>query len=310
MELERSSPTVDLIRLENVYMFPSGMTFHKFRVVPESLPSKDWASKFSWKYFLKKLISQKIKTADKGKTYVLVHDEWSYYYFHWMTDVLPRMFLIKEKLDDLVLILPENFKEEYQLNTLSLFGIKNIYRIPHRSIVKFEKLWIPAHLAPTGNFIPKVIQNLRNFIADKMEGNLGYSKGSKIYISRSKAKMRKVLNEEVVAEFLKQKGFVILNFEEFSFYEQMSMAHHAKCMVSIHGAGLTNMLFMKEGAVLELRREEDGHNNCYYALADALNLKYFYQICKVGKINPGSEPDIVVDLKILEMNIGLLMKEE
>jgi hypothetical protein len=307
-EAERHIPAVELLHFENVYMFPSGMTFKKFRVIPESLPSKEWAPEFSWKYLLRKFISQKIKTAETGKVYLLVHDEWAYYYFHWLTDVLPRIFLMKDKLNEMVLLLPENFKEDYQVSTLDIFSIKNIYRIPFRSIVKIEKLSVPAHLAPTGNFIPGVMQDMRNFIFSKMKDRLTLSKGSKIYISRSKAKMRKVLNENEISDFLKKRGFAVLNFEDFSFYEQMSIAFHAKVMVSIHGAGLTNMMFMKEGAVLELRKENDGHNNCYYALANALELKYYYQFCKIGNVDSNNEADIIVDLNSLEKNIDLISK--
>jgi capsular polysaccharide biosynthesis protein len=305
-ELERLIPTVELFHFENVYMFPSGMTFKKFRVVPESLPSKDWIPKFSWKYLLKKFISQKIKKAEIDKIYILAHDEWSYYYFHWLTDVLPRIFLLKDRLDDLVLLLPENFNEDYQLSALDIFGIKNIYRISSGSIVKIEKLLIPGHLAPTGNFIPGVMKNLRGFIFNKMKDKLSFSIGDKIYISRSKAKMRKVLNEDEVTDFLKKRGFAILNFEDYSFYEQMAIAYHAKVIISIHGAGLTNMMFMEAGSVLELRKESDGNNNCYFALANALDLKYYYQFCKMKKGNPGDEADIVVDLNTLERNIDLI----
>ena len=54
----------------------------------------------------------------------------------------------------------------------------------------------------------------------------------------------------------------------------------AKYLISNHGAGLTNMLFMKAGGnVLELRHRGDKHNNCYFSLASTLRLNYYYQLC-------------------------------
>ena len=60
----------------------------------------------------------------------------------------------------------------------------------------------------------------------------------------------------------------------------MRTCWRARYIVSNHGAGLTNMLFMKDGgSVLELRHVSDCINNCYFTLASALDLKYFYQTC-------------------------------
>ena len=42
-----------------------------------------------------------------------------------------------------------------------------------------------------------------------------------IYVSRSKAKNRKILNNEKVEAVFEKYGFKILNFEEHSFYEQV-----------------------------------------------------------------------------------------
>ena len=61
-------------------------------------------------------------------------------------------------------------------------------------------------------------------------------------------------------------GFDIIQFEDFSFAEQVKIAFNSKVLVSLHGAGLTNMLFMDKGNyVVELRQENDQINNCYFS---------------------------------------------
>lgn len=41
------------------------------------------------------------------------------------------------------------------------------------------------------------------------------------------------------------------------------------------------MLFMPDGTkVIEFRKKNDDHNNCYFSLASALNLKYYYMLCE------------------------------
>jgi capsular polysaccharide biosynthesis protein len=51
-------------------------------------------------------------------------------------------------------------------------------------------------------------------------------------------------------------------------------------MIALHGAGLTNMMFMPKGSIVyELRFENDFQNNCYYTLSSEFNHAYFYQLC-------------------------------
>jgi capsular polysaccharide biosynthesis protein len=77
-----------------------------------------------------------------------------------------------------------------------------------------------------------------------------------------------------------------VEFEKMTFMEQVTMCNTASILVGLHGAGLTNMLFM--GAtrlVVELRRENED-NFCYQYLAQALNMNYHFLECK----NLGTDP--------------------
>jgi capsular polysaccharide biosynthesis protein len=50
-------------------------------------------------------------------------------------------------------------------------------------------------------------------------------------------------------------------------------------LVCLHGAALTNMLFLPKSAkVLELRNVGDSITQCYFNLASALDLPYFYTL--------------------------------
>ena len=51
----------------------------------------------------------------------------------------------------------------------------------------------------------------------------------------------------------------------------------ANSLVSIHGAGITNILFMKKGGkILELRNINNRSANCFYTLACDLDLDFYY----------------------------------
>ena len=121
--------------------------------------------------------------------------------------------------------------------------------------------------------------------------------------------MRKIVNENECVELLRSYGFRILILEDYEFYEQVRLCLAAKHMVSNHGAGLTNMLFMRAGSsVLELRKKNDFSNNCYFSLASALDHRYFYQLC--DSPNERQDPqraDLIVDCRALEGNLQRML---
>src|SRR5205085_744168 len=80
----------------------------------------------------------------------------------------------------------------------------------------------------------------------------------------------------VLGEF----GFRVAHFEDYAFAQQVALAARARHFVSNHGAGLTNMLFMRPGgSVLELRRRGERERNWFFNLANAVGLDYYYQTC-------------------------------
>jgi capsular polysaccharide biosynthesis protein len=80
-------------------------------------------------------------------------------------------------------------------------------------------------------------------------------------------------------------------------------------VVANHGAGLANMLFLSEkSSVFELRKFGDSHSNCYFILASALDLKYYYQACQAE--NPAEDAglaDVFVDLKLFKRNLEVML---
>jgi capsular polysaccharide biosynthesis protein len=168
---------------------------------------------------------------------------------------------------------------------------------------------MPSPTAPTGNYNEDLIRGLRSLYHDLYQDTQYSSTDGKVYISRGKAQRRKITNEEEVIAVMKEFGFETIYFEDHSFEQQAKIAMNARYIVSNHGAGLTNMLFMGSGSsVLELRKRGDAHNNCYFALASALELKYFYQICDPE--NPGEDAhraNLIVDGKLLRRNIEKML---
>lgn len=205
--------------------------------------------------------------------------------------------------------LPIDFIEkEYVAESLKLLGKSDVQFVKKDRWYFFTTLWFPVHLAPTGNYNDEIIKKLRK----RMTGAVQGTPDVKIYISRSKANKRKIKNEDEILSLLDKFGFQQVFCEEMSFTEQIKLFRQIKYLVTNHGAGLSNMVFMAAGTnVLELRKNDDDHSNCYYSLASSLDLNYYYLKCAaVNEREDSYTADMIVNTTELAKQIQFMLQDE
>lgn len=96
----------------------------------------------------------------------------------------------------------------------------------------------------------------------------------KIFIDRSQARTRRILNNDEVKTYLISKGFIIAQLENMSVEEQLSLFRNAECVVATHGAGLTNVAMCEPGTkVIEILPPFYA-TPAFWKLARALHLDY------------------------------------
>jgi hypothetical protein len=314
-ELQREIPPTRLLQLHNIGVSAEGVLFQRGRMLPESFAfphtRTSWKRRSVVKFFLNNYLVRKRRRFER--TGIWVTDDWSAGYFHWLADVLPRLFTMKERLKDLVLLLPSQFKElKYVSASLEPFAMGAVEFLDPEEVLRCKSLMVPTQTAPSGHYNDELIQQVGNLLVEFYADKPRETPKERIYISRALAPKRKILNEAEVISVLREFDFRIIRTEDHSFAEQVKMASSARYLVSNHGAGLTNMLFMSPGTkVLELRHATDRINNCYFTLASALNLDYFYQSCEPE--NAFEEPhtaNLRVDLSALKANIELMLNPE
>ena len=198
---------------------------------------------------------------------------------------------------------------EINAESLELFGITNIQVIEEGCKVKVPNLYVAQHIAPSGNFNPENVKKLRDFIWSKNKLDLKFSLGERIYISRSRAEFRYVINDTEVAELLKTYGFSVVYMEDYDLAQKVSVVYNAKYMVSIIGAAFSFVHFMRPGSsIMEFRKRNDGVNCIYWALADALDINYYYQYGDARVHHMGSYNfDLTMDVALLEKNIQQML---
>jgi capsular polysaccharide biosynthesis protein len=272
---------VKLIELNNCIVNKKGFVYEtgKFRLNKYSLlDEKIYRKELSLKHYLKKVLF-KHKSVLGNDRYLLAHDDWSSAHYHWFCDVLPRLFVIKDRLKDYHLLLPNSaYVKDIGLKSLDFFDLQpaGITFLEEDELVKIKNLTIITHTCLTGYINDKIMQEMRKFIDLKLAA-MQAEDHIKIYITRDHALYRKILNETEVKDIVKDFGYDTVRYEDLSWLDQLKKTASAKSMVSIHGAGLINMLYMRKGGtVLEFRRDKIYHNQCFWHLSQALQLKYYY----------------------------------
>ena len=164
----------------------------------------------------------------------------------------------------------------YQQQSLDFFGAgQRVVRVDSNFVAPKITFASPVARSMT-RFSPLVLEFYRN-----VRGAPDRAR-RRIYISRGKARLRRLLNEAELESALTQAGFEIVDTATMSFSEQVAMFQGAEFIIGPHGAGLANMLFCSPGAkVIEINHDnfEEGPT-CYAALTDMFDLRYCLVIGK------------------------------
>jgi capsular polysaccharide biosynthesis protein len=310
-ELQRTLPGSCLLDMRDVRISADGILFKAGRILPESFAFghllEEWTPGRRLQFLAGNYL---LKIPTRIETDALwIVDDWSRGYYHWLADTLPRLFLVREHLKDWTLLLPHYAGAlPFVEPSLAPFGVGRVRYIREDEVLACHRLFVPTHAAPPGHFNDAVIRSIRQVLVTAY-GRGGEAPTDRLYISRSQARRRRVSNEADVLDVLKGFGFRVFHPESCPFEEQVRVASGSRYLVSSHGAGLTNMLFMRPGShVLELRHQSDRLSNCYFTMASALDLHYSYQTC--ASPDPEAPPhvaDLCVDLRRLERNLEQLL---
>jgi capsular polysaccharide biosynthesis protein len=226
--------------------------------------------------------------------YVHLAMPWSSVYFHWLTDVLPRLALVEQgNFRDLPVIVSGPLSA-FQLDSLAWLQMDRGRLVPlgdeHWQV---DTLVFPSFPGVSGKPPRWVIDWLR----DKFLVNPSQKKGLQIYVSRGFANRRWVTNETQIERYLKDRGFEIVHAEKLPFEEQVHLFADASVIVAPHGGGLTNVLFATNALVIELFAPEYV-NRCYYRLCNHLGHEYWYVLGNSQATAPTTSWEGTLDMEV------------
>ncbi|HWZ16317.1 MAG TPA: glycosyltransferase family 61 protein [Mucilaginibacter sp.] len=231
--------------------------------------------KFLWRYPFY-TFSAKVKHIE-GVGAVLISPE-SHNYYHWLSDVLPRIKLYESVLDQVDhFCIASNVPVKF-LDVLKDFGIPNnkILFVKSDEKLHFDHLFVASLPGSEGRAPQWAVEYLREKLV-KTQPTLPPDR--KLYFRRGMSAARKILNEDVITNRLADEGFEIVDPGVLSVNEQIEMAQQAKIIISAHGAALSNLLFTQEKiAVIEIFSPDYFRTDCFYTLSSIRNLNYWYLV--------------------------------
>jgi len=189
-------------------------------------------------------------------------------YSHWLTAHLPKLVLLKERgaLDDLVLPARRNPVIDASLRMLGIDPARSRVHDPARQL-RADELTVME----TDRFRPELLQPVR----DHLGRFPGASPWRRIFVSRSRARIRRLVNEEECLPLLLSAGFEPVHMEQLRFEEQIRLMGETRILLAPHGAGLTNMMFCQPGSHVVEIADPAYPNPNFYALAAAMGLNYW-----------------------------------
>ena len=174
-----------------------------------------------------------------------------YIYGHWLIDILPKLYMLQQKLDfkKHKIALPNDIPGYWKkfFNLLDIPEDSVLYYDPLKEILACKELILPTKCRVIdGSWLAPYVGTMYDEIVAKYRTNAPAQKGmEKLYLSRRKLKkqFRKCENRAEVSEVILAAGFKEIFPEEYSLEEQIQIFTNAKVLIGEFGSALHNSLF-------------------------------------------------------------------
>ena len=166
-------------------------------------------------------------------------------YYHTIIDFLPRLILlaVHPPLQKLTVLLEksmcDNFTEPVN-HVFAVLGLKNVNAvIMDEGVAALADAFIPARLR-----LDMAVHIWRRFLTRPNTAKPG--RGRRLYLTREGVGRRQAKNEEAVRICLAGRGFEAVDPGGLPFRDQIEMFAEADQVVALHGAAMTNIVFVPD----------------------------------------------------------------
>ena len=260
--------------------------------------------------------TSKVKVEDEIQEGAVFTDAVSGNYAHFLTEVLPRIFIFSKEYPNTKISLiidcdlHPNLMEALEMvvgENVDLIGlemgeillVKSLHIVSTCGYIPFQRRAKSKNLTDhsDGIFSPNVLCAMRDFIKSNISNAAGVVKHKKIFIKRN-SDYRNANNAKDVEDMLIAEGFFVIEPEKFSFKEQINLFSNAEVLVGVTGAAFANLIFCKPETKIIILISD--YKNMIYGywqnMASAVGNKVTYVIGECDDISSQLHSNFQIDL--------------
>jgi capsular polysaccharide biosynthesis protein len=221
----------------------------------------------------------------KGKVLNLCQGASGNNYFHFMFDIIPKIYLVSskiniKKIDHFYIADPKN----WQIKILKTLGINKNKLLNSKKYnhIFVDEIYTVDHPWYSGGYIHNEVKKIPKWIIFShrkkfLRKSKRKNKKNKIFLDRSSSIYNhcQIKNVDEIFNLVRKNNFKIYNPEFLSFFNQISLFNNSSVIIGAHGASLANIIFCKpKTKVLEIIPADHPNRKCE-RICDILDLKYF-----------------------------------
>ena len=274
------SQAIRCLRINKTLLFAEGVWMDSDGFSKLGLKYPTDGNTFHGYFVLHARLKRKVRKVDSG---VLLYNRWSIKnYYHWMTETLPRISVWAKHpwATQIPLLLPEN-PPSFCIESIQALNpdLPLLFFNGANELLKVNKFYFitePWLDIPSGNLMRQTVKELCLNLS--VQVHLGKKI---IFALRKQGQSRSIENIAEIKSALLDLEIEYLDFESKSFLEQMAIMREAKGLVGVHGANLTNLMFLPANSwVIEISyqmlQNPPWNRFCYRHLAQACNAKHSF----------------------------------
>jgi len=190
-------------------------------------------------------------------------------FYHWLVEDLPgtisAMETFPQEIPLIVIKKPPNYVEDFlKTTTRSVIRTSNFANV--------HKLYIVDKGSSSGWPQPTDLKILNNYEPFK-SAKKRTQRDEYIYISRLKSS-RSPSNENEIQLLFEKNGFTVYYLENYDLLQQISIISSARVIAGIHGAGLTNLIWMEKNCTVLDIVNENYWTEAYFKASFISGVKY------------------------------------
>ena len=214
---------------------------------------------------------------------VLLGAKGAHNFYHWTTDIVPKIGLLLQSGIDIQptdKFIVSRADKDFAQQLLSVFHIKPSQIVASETLSPFiaaDELVVPYLQNKMGYSMDAW---LPRFMKSAMPAAAVAQNGRKLFVNRNAATAagRVLNNSRQVEGWFMQQGFDVVYPETLSIKEQAGLFSSATVVAGVHGAGLSNIVYCREGTrVIEFYGAHIAP--CYWIISALAALEYTQHYC-------------------------------